>query len=87
LTGKRYGLHCFSCNGEIFIKGEDYERSSYINKNGKKRSMPICFQCLADYASAENDRFVEEEWYRNNPGKDMEEELRKQYYLNKYGEY
>ena len=49
--------------------------------------MPICFQCLADYASAENDRFVEEEWYRNNPGKDMEEELRKQYYLNKYGEY
>ena len=80
-------LHCFSCGEEIFIKGEDYGRVSYINKNGKKRSMPICYGCQAESASAEHDAWVMDQWHKDNPGLDYEEEQRKQYYINKYGEY
>ena len=80
-------LHCFDCGNEIYKKGEDYDRVSYLTKYGKKRSKPVCSECLANAANAEHDQFLEEEWYRNNPGMDPEEEHRKKVYLAKYGEY
>ena len=87
MSEKKKYLHCFNCGQEIFEKGEDFSRISYINKNGKKRTKPVCFECQAGWDSAEHDAWVEEQWYKNNPGKSMEEEMIKQAYINKYGEY
>jgi len=74
---KKYKLRCFNCGYHFYNKKE-------VHRN---HGEPICESCLADIASAEHDRFLEEEWCRNNPGLDPEEEHRKQVYISKYGEY
>jgi len=78
MSEEKYNLHCFGC-GELFNNKEEVYRNASV--------FPICGECLADIASAEQNRFLEEEWYRKNPGKDPEEEHRKQVYIAKYGEY
>ena len=87
MSEKKKYLHCFNCGDEIFVKGEDFSRIPYINKNGKKRTKPVCFECQASWAQADAQAWEEEQWYKKNPGKSMEEEMTKQFYLNKYGEY
>lgn len=74
---KKYGLKCFRC-GYKFINKEEVERID---------SIPYCGMCMADIRCGEYSLFLEEEWARNNPGRDLEEELRKEVYLHKYGEY
>jgi hypothetical protein len=78
---KKYKLHCFGC-GDLFHSKKDVHR-----RNGE----PYCEECMGEWmanvAASEYDRFQEEEWCRDNPGKDPEEEHRKQVYLFKYGEY
>jgi hypothetical protein len=59
----------------------------YLTVEGKKRSKPICGQCMADIADAERWRFEEEEWVRRNPGVDREQQMIDDYHKRKYGEY
>lgn len=78
---KKYGLRCFGC-GDLFRSKEDVHRCD---------GYPYCEECageiLSNQASAEYFQFQEDEWHRNNPGVDWEEEQLKQYYINRYGEY
>lgn len=74
---KKYKLHCFGCGARFYNKGEVYRI------DGK----PYCGECMANDTASEYERFQEEEWYRNNPGKDMEEEMIKQANIARYGEY
>ena len=57
---KKY-LHCFNCSQEIFEKGEDFSRISYINKNGKKRTKPVCFGCQADWGATDYECYLDEQ--------------------------
>lgn len=75
---KKYNLHCFGCGMKFYNNNEVYRNSL---------GWPTCGECMADSVAAEHDRFLEEEWYKNHPGQDPEEEHRKEVYLAKYGEY
>lgn len=77
---KKYKLHCFGCGHQFHSKKDVY-------RGPKPKRYPYCGECMAYYDTCEYEMAVEEEWYRNNPGKDPEEEHRKQVYLSKYGEY
>lgn len=74
---KKYGLKCFRC-GNKFNSKEEVTRID---------GMPYCGICMADISDGEYSLFLEEEWARNNPGREHEEVLREEAYLRKYGEY
>ena len=83
---KSYNLRCFNC-GEPFYSKEEVFRVKYLTPEGKKRSMPICGECMANYASAEQERWEDEQWAKDNPGVDREQCEIDQAHIRKYGEY
>ena len=83
---KKYKLHCFNCGYDFYNKEEVF-RVKYITPEGKKRSMPVCGDCLSGWAAAEVEAYEDEQWAKENPGVDREQEMIDEYHRRRYGEY
>ena len=54
---KKYGLHCFGCGELIYDKGDVY----------RIEGKPYCGECAANSYSADQNRYEEEQFYKQFP--------------------